>query len=610
MIASLSSALGESKSRLPYAIKELHIPPPGWIKINRAPANHELHLHIGLNHNGFAKLEEHLMKSSDPFHTRYGQHLSADEVNSLIAPSDETISRVSEWLAQNDIGPERVRYSAARDWLMIPSILVSDAESLLNTSYHLFQKGDANVIRATEWSLPPEMHELIDTIQPTTSFFQAHKYGRRSVQEPRASAYQPPWPPSSLNDAAEDLSEGAAIFEGIDVANPPVDLTPDQACNTSAVTPLCLRTLYGTLGYTARATDKNKMALNNFLGEFNNRSDIKRYLRLYRPEASAGADVFEAVDLAGAVNQQTPATQLQLDQKDGREGDLDAQVMLGIGYPTPLVAYSTAGHLLQYNPDDEALADNTNEPFLTWLQYVLAQPDLPSVISTSYAAPEYIIPPSYAKRLCQGFAQLGARGVSVIFGAGDWGVGKPAQCHSKDGRSQFVPVFPESCPYGTSVAATRGINPEVVAFNERNGFVSGGGFSQYFARPDYQSSVVESYLSRLGPLHEGLYNRAGRAYPDVAAMGYRIVTIWNGTTKVVDGTSASAPIFAAVIALLNDALLAEGKPTLGFLNPWLYSVGFKGFVDVTEGSTKGCGTSGFPAMTGWDVASGFGTPVS
>jgi tripeptidyl-peptidase-1 len=88
------------------------------------------------------------------------------------------------------------------------------------------------------------------------------------------------------------------------------------------------------------------------------------------------------------------------------------------------------------------------------------------------------------------------------------------------------------------------------------------------------------------------------------------VTVWNGTTKVVDGTSASAPIFAAIVALLNDALLAQGKPTLGFLNPWLYSVGFKGFVDVTEGSTKGCGTSGFPAMTGWDAASGFGTPVS
>jgi tripeptidyl-peptidase-1 len=45
------------------------------------------------------------------------------------------------------------------------------------------------------------------------------------------------------------------------------------------------------------------------------------------------------------------------------------------------------------------------------------------------------------------------------------------------------------------------------------------------------------------------------------------------------------------------------------MNPWLYSVGFQGFNDITSGSSKGCGGDGFPAAVGWDAVTGFGTPV-
>ena len=73
------------------------------------------------------------------------------------------------------------------------------------------------------------------------------------------------------------------------------------------------------------------------------------------------------------------------------------------------------------------------------------------------------------------------------------------------------------------------------------------------------------------------------------------------------GTSASSPIAAAVFALVNDALISNGRPPLGFLNPWLYKKGYEGFSDVTKGSIPGCGL-GFPAIEGWDAASGWGTP--
>ena len=73
--------------------------------------------------------------------------------------------------------------------------------------------------------------------------------------------------------------------------------------------------------------------------------------------------------------------------------------------------------------------------------------------------------------------------------------------------------------------------------------------------------------------------------------------------------SAATPTAASVIALVNDALLAAGKPVLGFMNPWLYSEGYKAFTDVTNGSAMGCNTTGFPAQVGWDAVTGFGTPV-
>lgn len=82
----------------------------------------------------------------------------------------------------------------------------------------------------------------------------------------------------------------------------------------------------------------------------------------------------------------------------------------------------------------------------------------------------------------------------------------------------------------------------------------------------------------------------------------------NGSTANVIGTSGASPICAGVIGLVNDALLSAGRPPLGFLNPWLYSGGYQAFTDVTNGSSFGCNTSGFPATVGWDAVTGFGTP--
>lgn len=92
----------------------------------------------------------------------------------------------------------------------------------------------------------------------------------------------------------------------------------------------------------------------------------------------------------------------------------------------------------------------------------------------------------------------------------------------------------------------------------------------------------------------------------------------NGELELIGGTSGASPVVAAIIALLNDARLRAGKTSLGFLNPWLYSSGYKSLNDITSGRAGGCdgssaGTGYIPwaswnATAGWDPATGLGTP--
>ena len=527
---------------------------------------------------------------SDPSHHRYGQHLTLEEVNKLVKPTDYALELVHEWLHEHGIEKEQLQYTPAQDWIQI-SLPVNAVERLLDTEYSVYQHEDgSHLVRTAKWSLPIHLHEHIETVVPTNSFFRP---------TPRRSTVKVVESPGLSKTALQVPSARGSS-----------NLTVAQVCNATYVTPLCLRTLYGTVDYTPQAPGQNQVGLTDYLGEANNRSDTYLFLTQFRPEAAAEAYKFNVEVIAGGDNQQTPDNATQLAAGKDLEGNLDAETIIGIDYPTPLTAYTTGGSP-PFAPDDFTPTD-TNEPYLTWLQYVLAQKTIPQVISTSYADDEQTVPYSYAKTVCNSFAQLGARGVSLFFGSGDEGVGTSGDCFTNDGtnRSTFLAEFPTSCPYITSVGATKNFAPEVVAYDARNGFVSGGGFSNYFPRPAYQEKAVGDYVAGLGNQFSGLYNKTGRGYPDVSAQGFHFITIWNGTMVILDGTSASTPTFAAIISLVNDALIADGKPPLGFLNPWLYKKGYKALTDITSGSALGCNTTGFPAVTGWDAVTGFGTPVS
>lgn len=521
-------------------------------------------------------------------------------MDELVKPTDEALAAVLEWLVDAGIDADKLGFSKAKDWIKV-DLPVESVERLLDTEYSVFEHTDEEsyLIRTPKWSLPMHLHPHIDTIQPTNNFM-----------KPRAEE-------TTLKIVDEALSVPfKAHFSLQSAAAGPSYPDVSDVCDPAAVTPECLRTLYGTVDYTPQSTDTNFIALTNYLGEVQARRDVRLFLQAYRPDAVSAADTFEGFVINNGPPIPETLNSTQIARSTGLEGSLDAETIIGITYPTHLIAYSTGGSP-PFIPDDST-PTNTNEPYLEWLQFILAQSDdeIPYTVSTSYGEPEQTIPYSYATRVCSMFAQLGARGVTSLHSSGDTGVGRNGSCISNDGTetTMFLPNFPASCPWLTTVGGTMDFAPEVAAFDPRNGYSSGGGFSNYFAVPEYQQEVVSGYISSLNGRFDGYYNQSGRGYPDLAAQSVSYIVAWNGRGVLLDGTSASCPAVASVVSLLNDARLAAGMSPLGFLNPLLYSTLYTGLHDITSGSAIGCSEigdpTGFPATEGWDAVTGFGTPVS
>jgi len=219
----------------------------------------------------------------------------------------------------------------------------------------------------------------------------------------------------------------------------------------------------------------------------------------------------------------------------------------------------------------------------------------------------------------------------------------------------FLPDFPASSPYVTTVGAVALQwyvdplgdnlqasldNPEVYC-NSKDpaSFSGGGGFSMYQPMPDYQRSVVETYLASGVTLPPPVtFNGSNRGYPDVSFLGHNFVVAtgpqspsqgYSYPIQIVGGTSASSPSFAGMVAHLNDFLLENGASPLGFLNPFLYQMAqidsstFNDIVphtvvglsnnSIVVGNFSGCTQTyccqyGFQVSTGWDPATGLGTP--
>jgi len=279
-----------------------------------------------------------------------------------------------------------------------------------------------------------------------------------------------------------------------------------------------------------------------------------------------------------------------------QQGDSSGEVMLDM---CVVGSVAPGAHIFMY------FTEFTSQGWLDALHQAIAGEHAISVISISYGNPEDDPQGAWStmgvRIVNQAFEAALAKGITICCASGDDG--------SSDGVGSGAHVdFPASSPYvlgvgGTKLVATSGAPPSIAAetvWNEvmQDEGAGGGGISAVFTKPSYQS--CSKVPPSANPPH-----RVGRGVPDVAAVadpetGVVVMHVDGRQLEAIGGTSASTPLWASLVARLNQGLGAN----CGFLNPLLYNKCATGVLrDITKGNN---GT--YSATPGWDACTGLGSP--
>jgi kumamolisin len=303
---------------------------------------------------------------------------------------------------------------------------------------------------------------------------------------------------------------------------------------------------------------------------------------------------YKAADLQtyfGRLGVKTPSvTAVSVDKaKNAPTGDpnsADGEVLLDIEV---VGAIATGARIAVY------FGPNTDQGFLDAITTAVHDTvRKPTIVSISWGGPESAWTKQALTAFDQAFQDAAALGVTVCCASGDSGSSDGVT----DGHAHVD--FPSSSPHvlacgGTRITSSTGTLAEVVWNGGASGGATGGGVSETFALPSYQQSAKV-------PVSINASHFKGRGVPDVAgdadpASGYEVYV--DGHDAVFGGTSAVAPLWSALVALINQG---RGKP-LGYVNPALYKVGAHGFRDITSGTN-----GGYKAGAGWDACTGLGSP--
>ncbi len=301
-------------------------------------------------------------------------------------------------------------------------------------------------------------------------------------------------------------------------------------------------------------------------------SDLNSYFlqsKLPRP-------VVVSVGLSGATNKPSGP--------NGADGQvqLDIEVCGSVAPKAQLVVYFAPSTNMGYlDAINAALNDSTHHP---------------SVLLIDWGTAESMWTASMIQAVNDALGAAARAGITVVAASGDNG----ATDGVTDGRLHVD--FPSSSPWVLSVGGTKLIAKgdsivSEIAWNDSqtHSGATGGGVSDIFPQPEWQSGIT---------VPSAAAGKKGRWTPDVAAdaspeTGYKVMI--DGQWSVIGGTSASAPLWAGLIALLNQGLGHE----VGDLHPVLYgNLGLKGgFHAITIG-----GNGSYSAGPGWNPVAGWGTP--
>lgn len=481
---------------------------------------------------------------------------------------------------------------SGRNWLEF-SATVGEAERLLNTKYYSFKhkESDGTRIASDEYSLPADIQKHVDFVMPTVQL-----------------------------DGLKPTPKSAMVIEA---PSPITGLNGTANCK-KLTTIDCIRALYG-VPVPARGQKPNpynQMGIAEW-ADYLYLPDLKAFYKNFTKPRIPQSLEPEFISIDGGKR----GDESRLKAGTVVESGLDFMTAMSIIYPQNTRLYQVGdGVNIDSVGTFNIFLDALDKSYCSYkggdAPYIdPAYPDpndggydgplqcggapMSNVFSVSYGQIEGALPRFYQERQCEEWAKLALQGVSVLFASGDSGVanrynaGYPDSCLDVKDKfvdpngKRFSPSFPANCPYITAVGATTLLTNDIKD-GERavDRFGSGGGFSDIFVAPDYQKAAVSNYLKNYAPPYgDDIFNSSGRGFPDIAALGDTLATVINGTVHGVGGTSASAPLFAGIVTVLNEERLKNGRGPIGFLNPTIYKHP-EIFNDVTVGDNPGCGTRG------------------
>ncbi|KAJ5438830.1 Aorsin [Penicillium daleae] len=643
-IAALSEAAPAPIKHVLHEKRERH--GLDWVKGDRVEGDAVLPVRIGLSQNNLDKGYDLLMDVSHPSSAKYGKYWTAEEVHDMFAPSADAVEAVREWLHEAGIDRSRVVHSDNKGWLAFDAY-AHEAEGLFMTEFyeHNHMSSASTKVGCDKYHIPEHLRDHIDYVTPgvkLTPVLKKHKKAKRA---------------SHLAKVKPNVEAVSFAGNDVELSAKAKSLSSDlQLCGYN-MTPTCIKALYD-IPDAKKSRKGNSLGLYE-QGDYFAKSDLDLFYKEYAPWVPQGTYPIPA--LIDGANFSVPA----YSSLNTGESDIDIDLAYSLIYPQSVTLYQVDDQL--YEPEEvattnlfntfldaldgsyctySAYGETGNDPSIDpvypdtrpggykgKLQCGVYKPT--NVISASYGQAEADLPVSYTKRQCNEFMKLGLQGHSILFASGDYGVasfpgdGTANGCLGPE-QKIFNPQYPSNCPYVTSVGGTMIYkdqtvkDPESVMHVNLGGtatnFSTAGGFSNYFPQPAYQKQAVEKYFKKADLTYpyysefevnvnktKGVYNRIGRAYPDVAANGAMFRAYTNGFDYHYYGSSLASPLFASVLNLINEERLAAGKGTVGFVNPVLYAHP-EVLNDITNGTNAGCDTNGFAAISGWDPATGLGTP--
>ena len=517
----------------------------------------EVPVYIALKQHNIGILEDWLEIISNPVSPNYNKWMTADEINNLIHPLKKHQESVLFWLHEYSILNVK-NYGDAIKFSTTP-----------NTIKNMFKISDDS-IGLTGYTIPVHLRNIIEFVEMESKTL--NRIPKRNRKR--------------LDNVTDDRYFGREPL--INLYNVPLDsLNKTVSC--------------GLVEYQNN---------NGFLV-----SDLRRQQILN--EQDINIDVNIIGDNIGTDAESELDVQLVSQAADG------AQLWY---WMTPYWLYSFAVDF--YNSE--------NTPDIISMSWGWAEDSQCDIIDcTNTTSKEYV------SRVNTEYLKLALRGITIVASSGD--AGAPGRTNQQcDSSRPINPIFPGSSPYVTSVGATfvtvdnttrnfttplclndgciTGTNEKSIRYTN-TGWTAGGGFNLYNTKtPFWQKRAVKDYLNSGVVLpNESNYNKNGRAYPDLSAIGHSCPTIIGGTVQAIDGTSCSSPVISGLLAIINNFLWNNYKFKLGFANPLLYHIQSycsDCFRDITDGynwCTEGscCENTtdyGFNATKGYDPVSGLGTP--